>query len=62
MSIEDFLEQLVVYKAEFYSSFGRQPNTVEEFEQYLRNRQFRINKSPYIKSVNWLFRNGKGRI
>lgn len=59
MTLEEFIAQMEEYKSEFFIANGRKPNTVLEFEQYLNNRRFRLNKPGTIKSVNWLFRGGK---
>lgn len=60
ITLEEFMVQFETYKSEFFIANGRQPNTVSEFEQYLTNRRFRLNRPRAIKSVNWLFRGGKG--
>lgn len=61
MDLEQFLESLREYKREFFLSKGREPVTMEEFETYLRERKNRLSGRIRLKSVGWMFKNGKGR-
>ena len=55
MTLDGFLEEFRHYVSEFKTARGREPETVEEFEEYLMNRKNRVERPRNAKSLNFLF-------
>lgn len=59
MNLDEFISKYENMKNEFFIANGKQPASIEEFDNYIKSRKSRLSSPKTTKSLNWLFRDGR---